>query len=302
MTAPPGLPGAERPLTDDEVPALRALMLRCLEVDGGLSLAATDEFLLSRFRAGPGVARLADDGSMLAVAAVAARDPRRTDGATVGGRVRAAGLVDPSVRGRGVGRWLLDWTVAAAAGAPWEVASENVSESALRLYARYGLTEVFAELVMIRDLTGAPAVVPPPSGVTFRAWDESTVSAFFTAYSRSFADRPGFPGLSVAEWQSGYTDDEEFRPDLSLVAMDPEGEPAGFATVGENWIGQIGVVPAWRRRGLGSALVTAALAGISQAGYGWGGLTVATNNPAAIALYGRLGFTVAGRRGRFASP
>jgi ribosomal protein S18 acetylase RimI-like enzyme len=68
----------------------------------------------------------------------------------------------------------------------------------------------------------------------------------------------------------------------------------------DNWIVQAGVVPAWRRRGVGALLVRTAMAGIAAAGADSCWLNVATNNPGAISLYRGLGFTEAGRRARYA--
>jgi ribosomal protein S18 acetylase RimI-like enzyme len=135
-----------------------------------------------------------------------------------------------------------------------------------------------------------------------RPWGSGGLAAeFFAAYQAAFADRPGFPGWTQQEWVSWTTEDPDFRAGLSMLAADQSGGPAGFVTVGENWIVQTGVVPGWRRRGLGTALVRAAMAGLRAAGDESCWLTVATNNPGAIALYDRLGFELAGCRARYAS-
>jgi len=64
-------------------------------------------------------------------------------------------------------------------------------------------------------------------------------------------------------------------------------------------VGQVGVAPAFRRRGLASALVTEALARLRARGYDTVFLHVNTNNPGALATWRSLGFQPAGRRGRF---
>jgi GNAT superfamily N-acetyltransferase len=73
-----------------------------------------------------------------------------------------------------------------------------------------------------------------------------------------------------------------------LLATSPAGEPAGFVTVGGDWIVQAGLVPGWRRRGVGTLLVRAAMAGLAAEGAVSCWLTVATNNPGAISLTGVL--------------
>jgi [ribosomal protein S18]-alanine N-acetyltransferase len=78
---------------------------------------------------------------------------------------------------------------------------------------------------------------------------------------------------------------------------------AGFILVssiaGEAEILTLAVRPADRRRGIAATLVEAA-AGVALSRTGevmW--LEVAEDNPAAIALYGRAGFDLAGRRPRY---
>jgi mycothiol synthase len=41
---------------------------------------------------------------------------------------------------------------------------------------------------------------------------------FFRAYHASFRERPGFPGWSAAEWIGGRIDDENAKPEWSLLA------------------------------------------------------------------------------------
>jgi ribosomal protein S18 acetylase RimI-like enzyme len=78
----------------------------------------------------------------------------------------------------------------------------------------------------------------------------------------------------------------------------PDGTPAGFLNVSENWIDQVGVVPGWRGRRVGAYLVATALRSLSAEGARDAWLCVNDNNPAA-GLYRRLGFRDAGRRARY---
>ncbi len=64
----------------------------------------------------------------------------------------------------------------------------------------------------------------------------------------------------------------------------------------------IGVVPAVRRRGLGSMLVTALVERSRQVGADAVLLEVRVDNDAAIGLYQRLGFVLLGRRRRYYQP
>jgi len=81
-------------------------------------------------------------------------------------------------------------------------------------------------------------------------------------------------------------------------------EPAGGlvlvrAAAGEAEILTIAVVPAARRRGLGAALLAAALQGAVLRGAAEMFLEVAEGNAAALALYAAAGFTEVGRRHRY---
>jgi mycothiol synthase len=63
--------------------------------------------------------------------------------------------------------------------------------------------------------------------------------------------------------------------------------------VREAFVGQLGVRPAWRRRGLGGLLLAAALQSYRTAGYERSSLTVDTANATgALGVYERAGFTV----------
>lgn len=79
-----------------------------------------------------------------------------------------------------------------------------------------------------------------------------------------------------------------------------EERPAGFALCRgegkESELLALGVLPRWRRRGLGRRLLYAALRGAAAAGAGSMSLEVAEDNDAARALYQSSGFTRVGRQ------
>jgi ribosomal protein S18 acetylase RimI-like enzyme len=60
-------------------------------------------------------------------------------------------------------------------------------------------------------------------------------------------------------------------------------------------VGNVAVHPAWRRRGIGSALMRAALDEVAARGGRWVGLEVQADNIVARDMYARLGFAEAGR-------
>src|SRR5919109_1215187 len=98
------------------------------------------------------------------------------------------------------------------------------------------------------------------------------------AYREAFADHWGSTPPDEQRWSRWYTGVQTFRPDVSWLVLGGE-EVAGFlltyfweadaaATgVREAYVGQLGVRPGWRRRGLGSLLLAAALRSYRSAGY-----------------------------------
>ena len=86
----------------------------------------------------------------------------------------------------------------------------------------------------------------------------------------------------------------------AYVAFDDDVGPVAYALFqllpGECELLRIGVVPEARRRGLGSALLSASLARLAAAGRPVCHLEVRAGNEAARALYAALDFVLTGRR------
>jgi ribosomal protein S18 acetylase RimI-like enzyme len=276
-------------LTEADLPALRELARACLDTDGGLPIFAEDPLLRARLLGGETLGARTREGRLVAAAGVHVRLATAT----------TSGMVHPDHRGQGLGRRLLTWAMDRAGGLPLTVATESSSAGAERLYAHYGLSETFAELVMRHPLDHVPDI-PAPAGVVVTPVTDVSPEDRFAAYVGSFADRPGFPDPRQEEWLEELDGDDEFRRDLSLVTFDGMGTPVAFINVLGVWVDQVGVVPMWRGRRLGAHLVSRSLRALAAEGAPEAWLTVNVNNPAA-ALYEGLGFEVFGRRGRFAA-
>jgi len=281
------------PLGETDLAALQRLARACLRQDGGLPHLATEGMLRSRFLTARSTGARDELGELVTAAAVgdAADD----------GSVTTSGLVHPSFRGAGLGNQLMAWATEQAEGATLRVATESLTPEAEALYAAHGLMQTFAETVMRHDLSSIPRC-PLPGGLRTVAFGEESAAAFHAAYVASFADRPGFPAPSAEEWLGYLREDGDFRPELSRVALDGAGVPAGFITISDNWVDQVGVVPQWRGRGLGAHLTASSLTAIAGAGAEEAWLTVNTDNPGARRVYERLGFTEHGVRARYATP
>lgn len=277
-----------KPLTDEDLPALTQLASCCLERDGGLPLLSTESTLRQLFYGGPSIAGRDETGDLVAVASVF------VDGS---GRRAASGLIHPSSRWQGVGEQLVAWCREHSHGAPLRVVAETTSADSDRFFREIGLRQTFAEHVMRHSLTDIPRV-PRPEGLRSYPWTADTAGLFHTAYAASFATRPGFRERSSDAWAAELEGEPDFRPDLSRVALTGDGHVAGFVTISDNWIDQVGVVPASRGHGLGSHLVVRSLRALAKAGRDEVWLAVGVDNPAHD-LYLRLGFGDSGVRARY---
>ncbi|MET7467302.1 GNAT family N-acetyltransferase [Micromonospora sp. NPDC005686] len=273
-----------REFGEDDLPALTGLAQACLAADGGLPLFGRTP--LARARLLQTRTHGAWSGGDL-IAAVGVGTGRTASTAT--------GLVHPAWRGRGLGGALLDWAEEQAGEAGLLVTTETWNAGAEELFAARGYTRTFLEWVLRHDLDALPEVAAP-DGVTV---EPATLGPeLFATYRASFADRPGFVEPEAGEWLGDLRDDQDFRPELTLLAHGPDGEAAGFVTVLDDWIDQVGVVPEWRGRRVGAYLVARVLRGLADGGADAAWLCVNDDNPAA-GLYRRLGFRDFGRRARY---
>ena len=109
----------------------------------------------------------------------------------------------------------------------------------------------------------------------------------------------GYPGPFTPEEPIGYGAFLRAQTiDLarSVIARAPDSAPIGLALLGlrggRGWIGEFGVVPAWRRQGLGRALLAAVLDSARRAGARDVRLEVRSENAPAQALYAAGGFAI----------
>jgi ribosomal protein S18 acetylase RimI-like enzyme len=216
----------------------------------------------------------------------------------VGEKVVVTGLVDPLVRGLGIGGRVLDHALSLAGGADVTVETESLTGAAADLFGSRGFAQVFAEDVMRIGVSDSLPRAVWPGGIELVAWSGETAERFYQVYAASFRERPGFPGDPAEEWIADYDDDDDFRAGWSVLAFDRDGD-LGFVTASAGWIEQVGVVPRSRGRGIGAALVRETLGRMRADGATEAWLTVNVDNPGAAGLYRRLGFGRRGRRARF---
>lgn len=301
-----------RTISLNDLQALVELARICYLADGGLGFLFEPDILKSRYfpdTPGTGIGAFAPDGRLAACASVHISN----DSDAL--KIIIVGLVRPDLRNNGIGKYLMRWSQAQAQslleGAPanqqavYQVATESLTDQADRLYRAFGFEPVFNELVMSRELH-----LPIPERalareVSITSWQPDLAEQFFKAYDAAFHDRPGFPGWSAAEW-IGRVTENDFKPEWTLLARAGD-VPLGFV-IGNidlttvppgGYVWQIGVIPAQRRRGLASALMTETMRRMQAAGLASVLLLVHTNNPGAIETYNQLGFVTIGRRARY---
>lgn len=278
------------PTTEDDLDALVRLGAACLERDGGLPDLSDRDHLRSTLVTDLAICGRDELGDVVAAAALGLD--------TSGGRT-ATGLIDPAAMGQGIGQEIAAWVVGQSVG-PVRFVLDSVSPEAETLFAELGLHRVFAEAVMQHGLKHIPFVRRPEDVVTLPFTDD-TSEAFHHAYAASFADQPGYDEGSSRAWGRWLREQRGFQPEDSRVAMDRSGHVAGFVTLSDGWIEEVGVVPEWRGRRLGAHLVARSLTALQARGAQEVWLAVGCDNPAR-SLYERLGFRNRGTRALYEHP
>jgi ribosomal protein S18 acetylase RimI-like enzyme len=174
-----------------------------------------------------------------------------------------------------------------------------------RLLGGYGMKVVRHFWTMSIDLNGAPPSPTWPERIVVQAMrDDSELSAIITATRDAFQDHWGSVESSfddeLARWQHIVAHEESFDRSLWFMAMDGDEiagislcwpEHYGDATIG--WVGTLGVLRPWRRRGLGLALLQHSFGEFYRRGKKQVGLGVDSSNlTGATRLYERAGMHV----------
>jgi tRNA threonylcarbamoyladenosine biosynthesis protein TsaB len=153
---------------------------------------------------------------------------------------------------------------------------------------------------------GRLAAGAPPTGDISLTYLRPAVAPALKLRALSSTDGPVVAEIHASAFEEGWAAEDILRfasadlGGLGLVAEVDGGVLAGFVVgrviAGEAEVLTLAVRPAFRRRGLGRALLSAVLAAADAAF-----LEVAEDNVAAIALYRGLGFERVGRRGAYYS-
>ena len=220
----------------------------------------------------------------------------------------------------GLWRVLLDWADAEARRviprAPSDArialvtgASDDDSSEQHHLEA-FGFEHSRTFVRMTMPLDGVIPASPFPEGISVRPFvpgedDEALVHAYREAFRHHYGHLEEPFESDLATWRR-WMADEDFDPALWFVAFDKatSGEVVGFCCCypadGRNrscgLIDELGVRPAWRRRGMGRALLTHALRALQERGLPAANLRADfAHREGAIDLYTSVGMRVEGR-------
>jgi mycothiol synthase len=174
----------------------------------------------------------------------------------------------------------------------------------LEFYARHGYQPQRWFLELERDLTQPIPDLPDPDNLVIRSLQPATDAvAVYTAFWEAFQDHWNPPNLTLEQF-THMTQGPHFRPELNLLALTTNGEPAGLCLCSirddynqqnnttEGSVDILGVRRPFRRAGLGRALVARGLHALHAAGMTATIIGVDADNPTgATRLYASIGFT-----------
>jgi mycothiol synthase len=219
--------------------------------------------------------------------------------------------VRPDHRDRGLGRALMSWLLERgaelhaerepAAPAKLVVSVPERMTSLEALARRAGLQPERWYRDMERSLTDLPPVEPAP-GIALVPYTPDRDDEVRRAHNAAFIEHHGSSERDPETWQSLFTGQRAFRPDLSVLAV--EGDvllgyllayvyEADTLATGERRadFGQIGVLPHARGRGVASAVIAAALHAAAANDCQGAALQVDSDNvTGALRLYEKMGF------------
>jgi mycothiol synthase len=305
-------------LAPADVAEVHALVERATAADGTAPLS--EHVLLHLPRGGDEQVRNLlvrdDDGRVVAYAHLDVTDAVEGSSAEL--------VVDPSARGRGLGRTLAQAVLGQTPDGRLRLWAHGDSTAAAALAASLGFGRTRVLLQMRRPLTTPLPEVALPDGVRLRTFRPGQDEQAWTELNnRAFADHPDQGGWAVDEVrlreQEPWFDPEGFflaerteDGDTRLVgfhwtkvhgghgADEPHEHPDGTAEhdhshehhdhppIGEVYI--VGVDPSEQGRGLGPALTLTGLRSLQARGLSDVLLYVDESNQAAVKTYTRLGF------------
>ena len=192
----------------------------------------------------------------------------------------------------------------ARAGAVLRVSAASPDDDKKRLLAHelgYRLVRHFFRMEI--DLEERPPAPEWPGAVSVRSFEPGADDhVAYEADMEAFQDHWGFVREPIEDWRHWILR-EPFDPSLCFLVFEGE-ELAGFCMCPPHkegqpelaWVDNLGVRPAWRRRGIALAMLRHAFAEFRTRGFRRAGLGVdGENTTGAVRLYERAGMQIARR-------
>lgn len=148
------------------------------------------------------------------------------------------------------------------------------------------MPEAASWLRLRKHLGDTPQLAAWPAGVRPLAFPLADAQAAHAVLDSAF------PGLVAAfpDWYGTLTTDSEYDPALCIAAIDAEAQVQGFIQCWtSHFIKDLAVAPAFRRQGIGAALMHHAFFLFASRGAPYVDLKVEIDDQPARCLYARLG-------------
>ena len=186
------------------------------------------------------------------------------------------GRVDPDYEDKGIGTWLLKWAerhvLRVLPNIPAElrfaprVGTYREAQKAKKLFEDGGYRHIRSFYNMLIEMEAPVPEAEFPDGITLRTYNSETDgAAVYQAQRDSFRDHFGYIEESFEEGLERFRhfwENESSDPTLLFIAMDGDEiaginlcRPQAFDDAEMGWVGTLGVRRAWRKRGLGLALL-----------------------------------------------
>jgi ribosomal protein S18 acetylase RimI-like enzyme len=210
------------------------------------------------------------------------------------------GVVRGPHQGQGLGSALMDLVEVrarerAVPGAILRTFIDLNQPQAARLAEARGFRFVRRQWSMHVELDAPPDPAVLPEGISVRWGTDAAVDLpiLHRLITETFAGHWGFTPRTYDEFSRMVLEREDCDPTMWLIATEDDEPVAalmGQLAGDKGWVGDLGVREAWRKRGLGEALLRIAFAMYYDRGYKQVGLAVDTGNETgAVKLYERVG-------------
>jgi mycothiol synthase len=210
------------------------------------------------------------------------------------------GFVHPARKGGGLGAWLFarGEERTRELGLPkmhaWSLA---LDADARRLFEAAGYRELRRHYRMLIEFEAPPPPPEWPEGLRVDTFRIEDAQAFHEALAKAFADEWNFTPIRFERWFELRVKAPDFDPTVWFIVRD--GDQIAAVLRGEDrsdagFVGAIGVLEPWRKRGIGLALLRHSFAEFYRRGRRRVALGVDAQNPTgATRLYERAGMHVA---------